>query len=43
MKGKLLSILFAVLLVIGFWRMLKCIKEIDGELKADGKFSIEKT
>ena len=36
----ILYILFVVLLVIGFWRMLKCIREVDGELEADGKFKV---
>jgi len=38
----ILYILFAVLLVIGFWRMLKCIRKVDGELEADGKFKVRK-
>ncbi len=38
----ILYILFAVLLVIGFWRMLKCIRKVDGELEANGKFEIGK-
>ncbi len=38
----ILYILFVVLLVIGFWRMLKCIRKVDGELEADRKFKIRK-
>jgi len=37
-----LYILFVVLLVIGFWHMLKCIRDVDGELEADGKFKVRK-
>ena len=37
-----LHILISVLLVIGFWGMLKCIREVDGELEADGKFNVVK-
>ena len=35
-----LHILISVLLVIGFWGMLKCIREVDGELEVDGKFKV---
>ena len=38
----ILYILFVVVLVIGFWRMLKCIRKVDGELEADGKFKVRK-
>jgi len=38
----ILHILFVVVLVIGFWRMLKCIRKVDGELEADGKFKVRK-
>jgi len=37
---RILHVLFVVLLVIGFWNMLKCIREVDGELKAGGGGSI---
>lgn len=39
---KTLYVLFVVLLVIGFWNMLKCIREVDGEIEVDGKFKIRK-
>ena len=35
-----LHILIGVLLVIGFWSMLKCIREVDGEIEVDGKFKV---
>lgn len=35
-----LHILISVFLVIGFWGMLKCIREVDGELEVDGKFKV---
>jgi len=38
----ILHILFVALLVIGFWCMLKCIRKVDGELEADGKFKVRK-
>jgi len=38
----ILYILFVVLLVIGFWKMLKCIREVDGELEVDGKLNVRK-
>lgn len=37
-----LHVLFVVLLVIGFWSMLKCIREVDGEIEVDGKFKVRK-
>jgi len=36
----ILYVLFVVLLVIGFWSMLKCIREVDGEIEVDGKFKV---
>lgn len=40
--GRILYALFVVLLVIGFWKMLKCIRKVDGEIEVDGKFKVRK-
>jgi len=38
--GRIWYALFTALLVIGFWNMLKCIREVDGEIEVDGKFKV---
>ena len=35
---KVLETLFLLLLVMGFWHLQRCIKEVDGELTHNGKF-----
>ncbi len=38
----ILNVAFVALLVLGFWVMRRCIRDVDGELKTDGKLKIRK-
>lgn len=39
---EIMKIAFIILFVIGVWEMQKCVKEVDGEIRANSKIHISK-